>query len=136
VNVTDSHSGLTDSLHFVFQQSGPGGTSLTGTGGKDIIFSTGGNDSLTGLSGSDNFVFSTNFGHDTIADFMPGSDHIDLRGLTAAVVNDSNIGTWLTNHATSNATDTFITLDSANVITLHNVSLGSLHVSDFIVAPH
>jgi len=29
-----------------------------------------------------------------------------------------------------------ITLDSGNVITLHNVALGNLHVGDFIVAPH
>ena len=134
VNVTDSHSGLADSLHFVFQQSGPGGTSLTGTGGKDIIFSTGGNDSLTGLSGSDNFVFSSNFGHDTISDFMPGSDHIDLRALSATV-NSGNIASWLPSHASSSGADTLITLDSANIITLHNVAVGTLHVGDFIVGP-
>jgi hypothetical protein len=138
MNVTDNH-GLTDALHFVFQQSGPGGTALTGTGGKDLIFSTGGDDTLTGLSGQDNFVFSSNFGHDTVTDFMSGQDHIDLRALTAAVVNDSNVGAWLGTHVTTslaNSADTLITLDSGNVITLHNVTLGSLHTSDFIVAPH
>ena len=79
--VTDSQ-GASDTLHFVFQQNGTGGATLTGTTGKDLIFSTEGDDTLTGLGGRDNFVFAPSSGHDTIMDFTSGTDRIDFKALS------------------------------------------------------
>lgn len=81
LTVTDSQ-GASDTLHFVFQQNGTGGATLTGTTGKDLIFSTEGDDTLTGLGGRDNFVFAPSSGHDTIMDFTSGTDRIDFKALS------------------------------------------------------
>jgi Ca2+-binding RTX toxin-like protein len=55
---------------------------LSGLGGNDTILGKGGNDILTGGAGSDNFRFDTtpnaSTNRDTITDFTPGSDHIQL----------------------------------------------------------
>ena len=110
---------------------------LVGTVGKDIIFSTGGDDTLTGNAGADQFVFTPEDGSsaDTIMDFMTGEDHIDLRAFSAFVDSD-NIGSWLANpaHVSQVASDTVITLDTGDTITLKGVA--SLQASDFIVSPH
>jgi VCBS repeat-containing protein len=133
VKVTDSH-GLSDELSFVFQQSGPGGVALVGTGGKDLIFSTDGNDTLTGLAGRDNFVFSPNNGQDSIEDFQTGIDRIDLRQF-AGEVDASTIDDWLVNHASpsGNGNDTLITFDPNNSILVKNVA--ALTANDFILHP-
>ena len=108
---------------------------MTGTVGNDTLNSTSANDTLTGGAGSDTFVFAQNFGHDTIVDFRPGQDHIDLTALSA-VVNASNFNTWFSANVTTSPTnyvDTLITLDSADNITLHNVAVANLHATDFII---
>jgi Ca2+-binding RTX toxin-like protein len=127
VSVTDNH-GLTDALHFVFQQSGTGGIALTGTDGKDIIFSTGGNDTLTGLGGRDNFVFAPHSGSPaqyTITDFSVGLDKIDVRqfaGLSATTPPTE----------VQQGSDALITLDNNDTLLLKNVSVANLHNTDFI----
>ena len=55
---------------------GLGNDRLDGGAGNDIINGGAGNDKLTGGAGNDVFVFGANSGHDTIADFNPGSDII------------------------------------------------------------
>jgi Ca2+-binding RTX toxin-like protein len=122
----DNH-GLTDALHFVFQQSGTGGITLTGTDGKDVIFSTGGNDTLTGLGGQDNFVFapSGSPAQYTITDFSVGLDKIDVRqfaGLSAATPPAE----------VQQGSDALITLDSNDTLLLKNVNVLNLHNTDFI----
>lgn len=67
---------------FVFFGSGQGDTFLGGAG-DDRIAGLGGADTLRGGGGSDSFVYtsatdSSGPGYDTIADFTPGVDHIDL----------------------------------------------------------
>ncbi|MGZ8252627.1 MAG: ExeM/NucH family extracellular endonuclease, partial [Methylophilaceae bacterium] len=55
---------------------------ITGTAGDDVIYGGVGADILTGNGGSDVFVFnSLQDGIDTIADFQPGSDRIQLSQL-------------------------------------------------------
>jgi VCBS repeat-containing protein len=135
--VADTHGG-TDTVHFIFNQAGSGpDITLTGTSGKDVIFATENTDILTGGAGADQFVFRTSDGLDTITDFAPGQDHIDLRAFSA--IDTSNIGDWLSSHAATsqaNPADVLITVDADKSILLHNVALNSLHTSDFIVSPH
>lgn len=67
--------------------------SLTGTAGRDTLVGTPGDDVITGLAGADRltggegrdtFVYtSLRDGSDTITDFVPGTDRIDLSAVVA-----------------------------------------------------
>ena len=141
VAVTDRH-GLRDELSFVFNQSGPGGVTLVGTGGKDLIFSSDGNDEMWGdprpedswygQTGRDNFVFAPDNGQDTIMDFQSGIDRIDLRQFAGEVDADT-IDDWLVNHASPSGTDTLIAFDANNSILVKHVA--HLSANDFILHP-
>jgi serralysin len=128
----DGHGGINVS-HFVFQQAAATpagmGTVLTGTSGKDVIFSSAGSDILTGNGGADSFVFNATFGHDTITDFAPGHDAIYIDH--AAFANMSALVAAIT--SASGALDTVITLDPGNSITLAGVTKAQVqaHSSDF-----
>jgi Ca2+-binding RTX toxin-like protein len=140
VTATDK-SGQSDTLNFVFQQSGWDGATLVGTDEKDVIFATEGNDTLTGNAKADQFVFAPEPRYDpsadVITDFTQGEDHIDLRAF-AQFVNAENIATWLANpdHVTVSGSDKLITLDTGDTITLKGLASTSLHASDFIVSPY
>jgi VCBS repeat-containing protein len=140
VTATDIH-GQSDTLNFVFQQSGWDGATLVGTAEKDVIFATEGNDKLTGGASADQFVFAPESQYDPsadeITDFRQGEDHIDLRAF-AQFVNAENITAWLANpdHMTTSGGDKLITLDTGDTITLKGLATASLHASDFIVSPH
>jgi VCBS repeat-containing protein len=130
--------GHSDTVHFVFNEAGQGPVTLAGTSGKDVIFATGSDDTLTGGASADQFVFAPgqNPSADTITDFTPGQDRIDLRLFSE--VGSDNINGWLSTHAvqsSANPADVLITLGN-EAITLKNVAVTSLHVSDFIVSPH
>ncbi|MGB0797843.1 MAG: M10 family metallopeptidase C-terminal domain-containing protein, partial [Planktomarina sp.] len=58
-----------------------GGRSINGRGGDDIIFDGAGSDTLTGGNGADIFIFGKDGQTDTITDFQPGIDSLDLTGL-------------------------------------------------------
>jgi len=141
VIATDAN-GQSDTLNFVFQQSGWNGATLEGTDEKDVIFATGGNDTLTGNANADQFVFAPKSQYDDpsadeITDFRRGEDHIDLRAF-AQFVNAENITAWLANpdHVTTSGDDKLITLDTGDTITLRGLATASLHASDFIVSPY
>lgn len=57
---------------------GDGSDVLSGGGGNDVLSDGAGNDTLTGGSGADTFVFSRDGDTDTIIDFDPLNDRIDL----------------------------------------------------------
>ena len=57
---------------------GNGNDELWGNDGNDTLEGGGGEDRLIGGAGSDTFVFSTDEGIDTIEDFEPGIDNIQL----------------------------------------------------------
>lgn len=56
-----------------------GNNKLSALAGADILDGGRGNDRLTGGGDADTFVFKTGYDHDTITDFAPGSDTINLR---------------------------------------------------------
>ena len=59
---------------------------LLGTAGDDVITGGEGGDTLTGGAGRDVFLYqSTRDAGDTITDFSPGQDRIDLHGLLASI---------------------------------------------------
>ena len=115
-----------------------GSNALFGSAGNDTIDGLGGNDLLLGLGGADTFVLKTGYGHDTVYDFTPGTDKIELD--FASTFNPGNAGSfnaWLATHTRQAGNDVLIDADASHpgqtTILLKNVSVDSLQASDFIV---
>ena len=104
---------------------GAGNDTLDGGNGVDTLNGGAGNDVLTGGNGNDTFVFGENFGNDTITDFNPGNDSIDLSALGIADFDT------LMQNATMVGNDTVITTDQGT-ITLTGVNLTDLSTGDFV----
>jgi Ca2+-binding RTX toxin-like protein len=126
LTVADAH-GAADTVNLIFNVADNPDTPVTlaGTTGKDIFFGTG---------NQDQFVFAAHSNHDTIMNFTPGQDHIDL----SAVVTTSDVSSWFSQHVAAsptNAADTLVTIDAADTIVLHNVLASSLSANDFILHP-
>jgi hypothetical protein len=87
-------------------------------------------------------VFNTsagNTGHDTITDFAPGQDKINLDYAAFTSGDTNSFNAWLTSHSTVSGSDLLIDLNPDNhhanldTILLKNVTLANLHAGDFIV---
>lgn len=65
-----------------------GGDRLQGGGGSDRLDGGRGADWLKGGGGADVFVFAGRHGRDSVADFTPGRDLLDLRGSAAQGLQD------------------------------------------------
>ncbi|ARQ08848.1 serralysin-like metalloprotease domain-containing protein [Rhizobium etli] len=104
---------------------------IVGGSGSNTLTGGAGNDTLTGGAAADLFVYSANWGHDTITNFVAtGSAH-------DAISIDHNIFVdWEALFAASeqSGNDTIIMADSDNTITLRNVALSSLQSWDFLFA--
>jgi hypothetical protein len=111
--------------------------STLATSGDDVIFSTVHDDILKGGAGADQFVFAKHMGNDTIADFLPGQDKIDLlANLPFTPDNLASFDSWLNSSAVAQAgVDTLIQFEGNNSILLSNVAKANLHMSDFILHP-
>ena len=96
---------------------------LSGGKGDDALTGAAGNDTLFGGDGSDTFVFAASAGKDIVADFHSGEDLIEI---STAYFADFDA---LFANAVSGPTDTVITIDADNSITLKNVT--SIQQSDF-----
>ncbi|UTW57670.1 cadherin domain-containing protein [Kordiimonas sp. SCSIO 12603] len=97
---------------------GTGDDSLVGGSGNDTLTGGAGNDVLNGGGNDDTFVFSgsSNFGNDTVEDFVSGTDQLSLQGLTV-----------------TNATTGLVTeITASNFATLAGASNGSFVAGDLI----
>ena len=124
---------------------------IVGSNGNDTIYGRGGADLLTGGIGADRFVFnatsdSTIASHDTISDFLHGTDLIDtsaITGITAVqglIAGSTQVAAhsivWIQSGADTivyaNSTGAAENQGSANVeIILTNVTASTLVGTDF-----
>ena len=112
-----------------------GVNSVAGSNFNDTIVGSSGNEVLIGNAGADTFVFAANLGHDTINDFVTGSDKISLT-FSSPFTPGSEVSfqAWATSgHVVQQGADTLITFDAADTILLKNLITTALHASDFIV---
>lgn len=109
------------------------GSALNGAGnaGDNTIIGNARNNILSGNGGTDNFVFHTGFGRDTITDFTAGTAADDL-----IQYGDNLFANFadVMAHAAQAGADVLITHDAANVLTLSNAALANLHANDFLFA--
>jgi Ca2+-binding RTX toxin-like protein len=124
---------------------------ISGSNGSDTIYGRGGADFLIGGTGADRFSFnatsdSTVASHDTISDFLHGSDVIDTSAITGITAVQGLIAgstqvlahsiVWIQNGADTivyaNSTGTAENQGSANMqIILANVTASTLAGTDF-----
>jgi Ca2+-binding RTX toxin-like protein len=102
-----------------------GNDTIGGTAWNDTIAGGAGNDTMSGGAGSDTFLFRTNLGQDTVTDFTAGTDALEFRD---GIFADAAAALAA---ASSSGSDTLITIDANNTVLLKNVSLASLHETDF-----
>lgn len=100
---------------------------ISGSGWADVIEGGAGNDQLSGGAGADVFVFRTGSGQDVISDFAIGQDKLEFRG---GIFTDTAAALA---SASTQGSDTVITIDASTSILLQNVALANLHVDDFRV---
>jgi Ca2+-binding RTX toxin-like protein len=107
---------------------GNGGNNvLSGGGGSDLLNGSGGNDRLVGGEDDDVFVFAKHNGHDVIADFEDGSDHLFL----SQVRNDADLHALKHDHLTVHG-DNLVIRYGADTVTLEHMTAAELGTSDFI----
>ncbi len=105
---------------------------LSGGAGNDRLIGGAGNDSLDGGIGIDSFVFDKAFGKDTITGFVAsGAAHDTIDFSTAVFANFAAVHS----HMAQSGANVIITLDSADTITLKNVTVASLTAADFTFHP-
>ncbi|MDE0332266.1 MAG: calcium-binding protein [Nitrospinae bacterium] len=106
-----------------------GDDTLDGGAGIDWIEGGAGDDALTGGSQADMFVFGPGNGSDTITDFVPGEDRINLTGYSGITGFDDLAIT---------ETDGGVTIDlsayGGGSIKLEGLSAGDLDAGDFLLA--
>ncbi|NGN43476.1 hypothetical protein G6N74_20605 [Mesorhizobium sp. CGMCC 1.15528] len=108
-----------------------GGDTLNGGAGNDKLIGMGGDDTLVGGAGSDTFAYiGREFGRDTIKDFVPGTDKIDLSALNVA--DFATLSRYITTDSLGNAVIKLGFGGSYEWITLEGVSKASLGASSFI----
>ncbi|ANT63794.1 hypothetical protein AYJ57_25300 (plasmid) [Salipiger sp. CCB-MM3] len=107
-----------------------GSDKLYGGAGRDVIDGGAGNDKLYGEGGADRFVFSGNFGNDTIFDFqLAGTkEKIDLSDINEIISFRD-----LKNHHLSMVNgDAVISDDDGHTVTLDGIARADLSADDFI----
>jgi Ca2+-binding RTX toxin-like protein len=124
---TGTGNGLANTL-----TGGAGADTLNGGGGADRLIGGAGDDHLAGGAGADTFVFNpvnpvsgnVGFGNDVITDFtVRGASH-DVLDLSASLFSaGATAASVLDTYAHQVGTNTVITIDAHDTITLNNISL-------------
>jgi Ca2+-binding RTX toxin-like protein len=112
--VATDQAGNTGQTHLIY-----------GTSGADVLSSTSASEIFTGQGGSDTFVFSGNFGQDTITDFKAATDTIQLD--QSAFTNFASV----LSHATQVGGDVMIAQDAHNTLTINDTTLSQLASHNF-----
>ena len=107
-----------------YLSGGAGNDKLDGGSGADSLTGGLGNDVLTGGQGSDTFVFNPGDGGDTITDFQPGVDKIQLDGF-------ANIQDFTQLDLQQVGNDLLLNLGPQQGVWLNNTQLASLSATDF-----
>ncbi|NGN43477.1 type I secretion C-terminal target domain-containing protein [Mesorhizobium sp. CGMCC 1.15528] len=108
-----------------------GSDTLNGGAGNDKLIGMSGDDTLIGGAGSDIFAYTAReFGRDTIKDFAPGTDKIDLSRFNVA--DFATLSRFITQDSLGNAVIKLGFGGSYEWITLEGVSKASLNGSSFI----
>jgi hypothetical protein len=102
-----------------------GAASVYGTKGDDTLLSTLADEIFTGKGGNDTYVFSGNFGNDTIKDFQVSSNVMQL---DRSVFGDFS---GVMSHASQVGSDVVISVDAHNSLSLHNTLLSQLTATNF-----
>ena len=99
---------------------------LVGNSGANTLTGLGGNDMLTGLGGKDTFAFTAvGFGQDTITDFDLSKDVLKFNPALFA-----NYAAAM-GHAAQVGSDTVVTYDATDTVTLANVTMLALTSKNF-----
>lgn len=109
---------------------GSGNDTLRGDDGDDTIAGGPGSDGMLGGSGADIFLLSDadgNAQYDSIDDFEPGIDTIDLQDI-ATITDFTTLGAA----ASAVGSDLIIDLGNNNTLELVGTNLGDLSASDFL----
>jgi hypothetical protein len=121
---------LTASANDAAGNSGASTNSVViGTTGNDVLSGTAGS-LLMGAGGNDTFVFTGNFGKQSVTDFHvsgPSQDVIEFSHNTFASFTD------VMAHAVEVGTSAVITADASHVVALANVNVSTLHASNFLL---
>ncbi len=97
---------------------------LEGRAGDDVLQGFAGDDTLLGGAGADTFVFAADGSTDTVADFVSGSDKIDLSGIDGVTWEDVSF---------NNDTDTLsVDLDAGAELTIILTDVTTIAANDFI----
>ncbi len=106
-----------------------GDDTLNGGEGNDLLYGDAPGVASTATRGDDTFIFDVNFGNDTIGDFSAGAGSQDVIELSG--IQGLSSYTEVLAKAADNGTDTTMTLDADNSITLKGVLVSELHEDDF-----
>ncbi|MDQ0423557.1 Ca2+-binding RTX toxin-like protein [Peteryoungia aggregata LMG 23059] len=101
---------------------------ILGADGNDVIDGGLGDDIISTGSGNDTIVFRPDFGVDTVSDFQAGAASDDVIEFAGGLFTDFEA---VLASATEVGSDTIISYDAHNSITLKDVALSSLHQDDF-----
>lgn len=108
-------------------QSIGGSDVLAGGRGDDLLYGDAETFSSTGARGADRFVFAAASGSDTIGDFTPGQDRIDVSAL--GIVSSAGFASFTDDNA-----DTTIVFSAGNQVLVQGVTTAQLAAGDFIFA--
>jgi len=131
--VTDSPAAIVGSAGDDVLGSAAAGTEIDGRDGADIILDTAGGDRLSGGGGGDLFVFAPDGARDTVTDFQPGLDRLDLSPFEGIVDISQITVTPTATGATLRVAGEEIVLDTANGAT---IGAGALTTAELFNASH